>query len=493
MKLISILGILIIFSTTYYFSTADFSKPQTLDEVVIIIKNPVVNNRFRFSEGHSTTNGSFHELEYINDSFIPQFVGFSYNREYDTIKIPTQKDFLEVNLSYKAIDNLSYLFEKGDSILISYQGNKPIIELLNRPFEYEDYKVELLIRDKIHKHEFPSEIMLRHPILFHAFDYTKSINTIEKDHTNLKADYLNEINTSKLFLDSLFQHKLISPKGYSYYKAKLGYNTFWKDITYKKYISGSYKRKIEDALSPRSDSLLQFRYYREKLFRFYKGNFRGNSDQSISFEHIYDQVSESELFTEKEKNLILLDNYKLIVKLSSLSVVRAYFEKLKKDIADSSLIQYIRDHTPGIGEPLSYSMELQTLDSNRIDFSQLLEHHQNKVIYIDFWASWCRPCIAAFTDAYTLREHYKNKEVSFVYLSIDDSKESWKRAAQKYDLTEDSFLIANRFTSKLFEQLNVKSIPRYMIYDKKGKLAIDKAPGPGKVGTKQLIDSYLNE
>lgn len=78
---------------------------------------------------------------------------------------------------------------------------------------------------------------------------------------------------------------------------------------------------------------------------------------------------------------------------------------------------------------------------------------------------------------------------------MDEDTYKWKDAANKYNLNDNlqSYVVENQYTSRMLDDLQVRSIPRYMIYDKKGRLVHENAPGPGSMETRSPLDKYLAE
>ncbi|MBC8753829.1 TlpA family protein disulfide reductase [Kordia sp. YSTF-M3] len=130
---------------------------------------------------------------------------------------------------------------------------------------------------------------------------------------------------------------------------------------------------------------------------------------------------------------------------------------------------------------------------NRLD--TFLEENKGKVIYIDFWASWCAPCRAVMPDSKKLSETYARKDVVFTYISIDQNKSHWKNAVAAEDLktSKTNFLATNYTKAAFFKELEIKTIPRYLLFDKTGKLVHQNAPGPDSDEIKDLIDQYLKK
>ncbi|MCX7638740.1 MAG: thioredoxin-like domain-containing protein, partial [Cyclobacteriaceae bacterium] len=103
-------------------------------------------------------------------------------------------------------------------------------------------------------------------------------------------------------------------------------------------------------------------------------------------------------------------------------------------------------------------------------FNKYLESVRGqRPVYIDFWASWCGPCLKEMPHSMKLVEKYRGK-ISFVFLSLDEDPEAWKNAIQKFNLDRPPFTQHFRIgpNSDIARLVDLEYIPRYILVDKKG-------------------------
>lgn len=118
-----------------------------------------------------------------------------------------------------------------------------------------------------------------------------------------------------------------------------------------------------------------------------------------------------------------------------------------------------------------------------------------KVIYVDFWGSWCKACIINMPHAALLKEKFEDKEdVVFLYLNFYDTQQKWLTAIKKYNVA-GVHLKAEKSDEEYFDKLfNIsQGFPRYALIDKKGQLVTISAPPPNDQGAYDLIKKYLDE
>ncbi|EIM75793.1 redoxin [Nitritalea halalkaliphila LW7] len=92
-----------------------------------------------------------------------------------------------------------------------------------------------------------------------------------------------------------------------------------------------------------------------------------------------------------------------------------------------------------------------------------------------------------------MHEDYHDLGFEVVYLSIDKNNKFWESVVEKYHIAipNRSFVVMNLEESEFLNKLNVDLIPRYLIFDKEGKLIHQNAPKPDSKELRVLLESLL--
>lgn len=105
---------------------------------------------------------------------------------------------------------------------------------------------------------------------------------------------------------------------------------------------------------------------------------------------------------------------------------------------------------------------------NPNDVAVSLNTSLGKLTVLDFWASWCGPCRVDSPNLVKVYNTYKDKGLAIVGISLDQQKESWKKAIDndKLDWTHVSYL--KRWDDPIAAIYGVRSIPQLFLLDENG-------------------------
>ena len=127
----------------------------------------------------------------------------------------------------------------------------------------------------------------------------------------------------------------------------------------------------------------------------------------------------------------------------------------------------------GIEGSKALDFTLNSVDGKAITLS---EHYAKGFVLLDFWASWCGPCIKEIPELQQLHSLHSDR-LQVISISVDENKEQWQDAITKYDLSHWTHLIANNNEEYYFaEQGNtalaygVEQIPCFILIDTNGTI-----------------------
>ena len=490
-----------------HFKPAGIKAKEVSDEVVLIFQNcPPDISKYRFPSG--ATVGFAYDIHYTDNTAVSSEIKLRKAPDSDTIIIRTKDDVLEVrhNLGFSE-SAFYYLFHKGDSVLFTYEENIPFITILNRETSYHADNYPFFIRKEILKNKLPA-IAYYNPIwnrLFRIaapgeFDESKLIDNVVEEWIH-EYKIIDSLRNQNLLSGSVsdYRRNILVNQIYStcYRRGILVnkiYSTCVKDTALLQY--PEIKKMLSDTVffAGNNDSLLSFNFYREYFLQSKIDNYTKNIKNIITsnsnnpdYFARFDTISNLDFLSAKAKRYFLANELKFIFDSGHGDRIKKYCEKYMAITGDSLAVNKLLT---------DYKMDFDSVDqlllmdkSNRqTNLQNVLEKNKGKVIYIDFWASWCAPCKRSMPDAKQLREEYKGKDIVFVYLAFNDKEDVWKKDEQKLEVNylSESYFITNSKTAQIIKDLNVSTIPRYLLYNKKGKLVHRNAPGPGKEIREQL-------
>ena len=163
------------------------------------------------------------------------------------------------------------------------------------------------------------------------------------------------------------------------------------------------------------------------------------------------------------------------------------YKRVSTDTVDHSEMQKVYDHYINMmpGAP-AIDFEMTDVNGKKCHLSDF----KGKAVYIDVWATWCGPCCMEIPYMEKLVKHYaKNKKIEFLSISLDENQKKWKKklAADKPEWKQ--FICLDNFQSTLCQEYDIDGIPRFLFFDKKGRIISLDAPRPSS----SKIIEYINQ
>lgn len=273
--------------------------------------------------------------------------------------------------------------------------------------------------------------------------------------------------------------------------------------TYKKQMNGSDRMRLYELSSGK------FAMDDDTLFR-------NSSSYRDAFEDYFKSVSFSKYMTADDfKGKITDQNIRMLTVVNGEvknPYILAYFEHrftsdLMKQNKDTAVLnkyynQYIAKATRQ--DYLTDIKNLYKIDTSYTDNTAAppftykdalgktvsLESLRGKYVYIDVWATWCGPCKGEIPHLKKLEEAYRDKNLQFVSISVDEQENlnKWKTFVKTEQLSGIQLITDNAFETPFITKMNINSIPRFILIDPVGKLISANALRPSDKELRTVLD-----
>lgn len=449
-------------------------------KVVVIFENcPSQTSTGKFGGSSSRLYES--TIAYIDGKgdlvlFEPRMLG------RDTLELPVYQGYAEMRHQYSAVEFDNYLLKEGDTVLVRYDAaHRPMLTSLVYEGNTDLYNLPYSLPDAIQDRDYYIETVLTDSHFTLVFNYFHD-KASQARLPSLKEEWRSRY----VDLDSL-------GTVYKRYLAALGnkvdslYKVEAIDADYYRYLSRRFfpENRYTAQEVIKSDSLLRY------VSNYYEAiNYLGvdNMDPVPAFDRMARDTVAIPLarkgILKRILNKILIDEGGW--KHYSKELKTRYINKYTEITGDSTVVQQVLKNDISIAS-LKSVLPLESVDGERTGLEKLLERYRGKVVYVDFWASWCGPCVGQFPAARELHKRMAGREVVYIFISSDTSRKSWQDAVRKHsDLLAGSYRILD-FDADFPKEIRLERIPRYLIYGRDGKLVDLDAPRP----TDKEIDDRL--
>jgi thiol-disulfide isomerase/thioredoxin len=215
--------------------------------------------------------------------------------------------------------------------------------------------------------------------------------------------------------------------------------------------------------------------------------------------------SDSLLTNETLRRLWNAQSYYLIMDQSHLPLKPEQLTSMRKEVVIPSMVEQLEtihhfyENVAKTGMTYAASLKntenLKDAKDAKALFDELIKPYKGKVIYVDFWGTWCGPCKENMKYVKGLKEKLKGYDVVFMYFANRSPEDSWKNVIKEMDLTGEN-IVHYRLPEEqeaMIEQLfKVSKFPTYLLINKEGVVVnIDaKSPRFAKETLKQIGELF---
>jgi len=342
--------------------------------------------------------------------------------------------------------------------------------------------------------------------------------------SSLFEDYLNSRNWYGIF-NILRYFKIEKGLDYIYYKAANNsnlenINSDYTNYFYKKAIGISNHILVNPGETPNiitesenkkynlkdygfycfeySKYLFKNKLYLDAFFYAKEAAFFSENENNISYNSHFSKIAKEviepklyikylENFIKKNKvdsviiNLFIDEYYKSNY---SMFDVKKYIDSLKYDSYDEAF-KFLRNSVINLKAP---DLILKNLNQN----NNLIEKYKNKIIVVDFWATWCKPCLESFPSMNNIIKKYKNDtSIVFLFINTFQNNEFSKKSTISLLNQYDFFTLFDE-RNKIANSYNVSELPVKFIIDKNGFIKFIKTGFHGSQELENELESIIN-
>lgn len=220
------------------------------------------------------------------------------------------------------------------------------------------------------------------------------------------------------------------------------------------------------------------------LVNFYINSILNRKSENLTLTDRFNYAADGNILSGSTKKVYLTRFMAGLIKTPD-SVYRPIFKKYDQIVHNEKMKQLVISRRAEYESPKTVPA-INVNYSQASSFTELFKKYKGKVIYVDFWASWCVPCRAEMPNAAMLEDKLKGKNVVFLYLGYNDKEKAWLNARKQIGIQGEHYLLTDKMIKEANDLFGINGIPHYAIISKDGKI-ISKRAGRPRDASEELL------
>lgn len=251
----------------------------------------------------------------------------------------------------------------------------------------------------------------------------------------------------------------------------------------------NYFSMLSNFSESKYDTLLRPEYVTDKIFLEYTNN---------NIERVKNKISKQALsyFVASKISIIISNKIKKEMPSSKFrtksKLIEEIIEENKPLISDTSVFKVLNTYKEETFEKYFKHKALKIGDAapnfillNLNDKRCKLSDYKGKVVLLNFWGTYCNPCIESIPKKNKLLEKYSENEFALLNICLDSNFKNWKEIINKNNFKGEHFICRGNWSEILADSYNISTVPHYVLVDKQGKIA--------KAGIRDSLEYNVNK
>jgi len=142
-------------------------------------------------------------------------------------------------------------------------------------------------------------------------------------------------------------------------------------------------------------------------------------------------------------------------------------------------------------------VQVQVEVVDRVGYERVLARHRGQVVLVDFWATWCGPCLELFPHTVQLARDHGPSGLAVISVSLDDPETASDVRAylQQQGAGFDNLISAHGAGERSVTDFEISggTVPHFKLYDRAGRLRYDLGGEPDAPLTPEWIEMHVRQ